>query len=164
MEPEPFLGGVDGFARAGHEWFTLACRDHPRRDRSREDRLPRGWGRFGKSIDALADASEPDETLLAACVGINPTFKHRAITLAWGAFELTKSTNVVLGATDRRVILLATGAGGAPRDHVTIPRDGLEVAGARKKELTLRWPEGELHVKGVAKQMLPAFVDALQRR
>ncbi|HEX3316530.1 MAG TPA: hypothetical protein VHR88_00815 [Solirubrobacteraceae bacterium] len=68
-----------------------------------KDRLPRGWGRFGKSIDALADASEPDETLLAACVGINPTFKHRAITLARGAFELTKSTNVVLGATDRRV-------------------------------------------------------------
>jgi hypothetical protein len=30
-----------------------------------------------------------------------------------------------------------------------------------KRELTLRWPENELHVKGIAKQMLPGFVDAL---
>ena len=32
-----------------------------------------------------------------------------------------------------------------------------------KRELTLRWPENELHVKGIAKQMLPRFVDALTR-
>jgi hypothetical protein len=27
--------------------------------------------------------------------------------------------------------------------------------------MMLRWPENELHVKGIAKQMLPGFVEAL---
>ena len=124
-------------------------------------RLPRGWGRFGKGIGGLIAVSEPDETLLSACVGLNPSFKHRSITLAGGLIELTKSTNVVLGLTNRRLIVLATGAGGAPRDHVSIPVGGLEAVDVAKKELTLRWPEGELHVRGVAKQMLPGFVEAL---
>jgi hypothetical protein len=35
------------------------------------------------------------------------------------------------------------------------------VADSAKKELTLRWPEGEMHVKGCAKQMLPELVAAL---
>jgi hypothetical protein len=38
------------------------------------DRLPRGWGRFGKAIDGLVPIADPDETLLATCVGLNPTF------------------------------------------------------------------------------------------
>jgi hypothetical protein len=59
------------------------------------------------------------------------------------------------------VIVMATRAGSGPRDHASIPRDGLEVADVSKRELTLRWPENELHVKGIAKQMLPGFVDAL---
>jgi hypothetical protein len=126
-----------------------------------KDRLPRGWGRFGKAIDGLVPIAEPDETLLATCIGLNPTFKHRAITLAGGLAELTKSTNVLLAATDRRLIVLATGAGGAPRTHASLPRAGLEVADSAKKELTLRWPDGEMHVKGCAKQMLPELVAAL---
>ena len=126
-----------------------------------KDRLPRGWGRFGKAIDGLVPIADPDENLLATCVGLNPTFKHRAISLASGPAELTKSTNVLLAATDRRLIVLATGAGGAPRTHASIPRAGLDVADSAKKELTLRWPEGEMHVKGCAKQMLPELVAAL---
>ena len=77
--------------------------------------------------------------------------------------ELTQSTNILLAATDRRLIVLSTGAGGAPRDHASIPRAGLEVADSAQKELTVRWPEGEMHVKGCAKRMLPALVEALSR-
>jgi hypothetical protein len=126
-----------------------------------KDRLPRGWGRFGKAIDQLPSLAAEDETLLATCVGLNPTFKHRSVTLAGGLAELTQSTNVLLAATDRQLIVLATGAGGAPRDHAAIPRAGLVVAESAKKEVTLRWPEGEMHVRGCAKQMLPALVAAL---
>jgi hypothetical protein len=57
--------------------------------------------------------------------------------------------------------VLATGAGGTPRTHASIPRAGLDVADSAKKELTLRWPDGEMHVKGCAKQMLPELVAAL---
>jgi hypothetical protein len=103
-------------------------------------RLPRGWGRFGKAIDGLVAVSEPDEVLLSCCIGVHPSVK-RHFTAAGGLYELTKSTNVLLGATDRRVIVMATGAGGGPRDHASIPRDGLEVADVSKRELTLRWPE-----------------------
>lgn len=125
-------------------------------------RLPRGWGRFGKAIEGLVAISEPDEALLACCVGVHPSVK-RHFTAVGGLYELTKSTNVLLAATNRRVVVMAAGAGGGPRDHVSIPRDGLEVADASKKELTLRWPDNEMHVKGIAKQMLPGFVEALSR-
>jgi hypothetical protein len=37
-----------------------------------KERLPRGWGRFGKPSDELAEISEPDESLLSSCVAINP--------------------------------------------------------------------------------------------
>ena len=129
-----------------------------------KERLPRGWGRFGKGIDGLIELSEPDESLLSACVGLNPAFKHRTISLAGGLMELTKATNLVLGATDRRLILLATGAGGGPRSHFAVPYDGLQIANVGKKDLALRWPEHEMHIKGMAKQMLPGFVEALSSR
>ena len=53
-----------------------------------KDRLPRGWGRFGKAIDGLVELSEPDETLVACCVGLNPSFQHRTITLVGAMREL----------------------------------------------------------------------------
>jgi hypothetical protein len=108
-------------------------------------RLPRGWGRFGKAIDHLTEISEPDESLLSACVGLNPRFRHTTVTLAGGLMELTKSTNLVLAVTDQRLILVPTGAGGAPRGDQAIPFDGLEIVEAAKKDLTLRLPEGEMH-------------------
>ena len=73
---------------------------------------PTGWGRFGKALDRLAEIGEPDEALLAACVTLNPTFQHETVSLAGGLFELTKSTNVVLAVTDKRLIILATGRSG----------------------------------------------------
>jgi hypothetical protein len=126
--------------------------------------LPRGWGRFGKAIDHLTEISGPDESLLSSCLGLNPQFRHGTITLAGGLVELTKSTNVILAATNHRLRFVATGAGGAPRRHEAIPYDGLEIVAVAKKDLTLRWPQGEVHFRGIAKQMLPGFVEALSGR
>ncbi len=126
-----------------------------------KERLPRGWGRFGKAIDYLAEIGEPDEELLAACVTLNPTFQHRTITLVGGLLELTQSTNVVLAVTDKRLVVIATGAGGAPRSQHTIPFDGLEIVDHAKTEITLRWNEGEARFKGAAKTQLPNLVAAL---
>ena len=98
-----------------------------------KDRLPTGWGRFGKAIDHLIQVSQPDEELLAACVTLNPTFVHRSITLAGAVYELTKSMNVVLAATNHRLIIVATGAGGSPMRDETLSYTGLEIV-ARDKE------------------------------
>ncbi|MBS1879281.1 MAG: hypothetical protein JST31_07195 [Actinobacteria bacterium] len=127
-----------------------------------KDLLPFGWGRFGKSLDHLTDLTEPSERLLAACVGLNPTFEHRTITLAGGLRELSKSTNVVLAATDRQLLIVATGAGGAPREHTSLDYRGMEVVEVGKRDLRVRWPEAEMQVKGIAKSMLPAFATALR--
>ncbi|MBS1676335.1 MAG: hypothetical protein JST08_03015 [Actinobacteria bacterium] len=129
-----------------------------------KDLLPFGWGRFGKSLEKLPELLGPEEELLAACVGLNPTFEHRSITLAGGLRELTKSTNVVLAATDRRLLLIATGAGGAPREHSELAYEGMKVEKAGKRELKLTWPEGSMLIKGMAKPMLPSFEGALQGR
>jgi hypothetical protein len=127
-------------------------------------KLPRLWGRFGKSIDRLIEVSEPDESLLAACITLNPEFTHRTITLAGGLVEMTKSTNVVLAATDRRVLVLATGIAGGARDHHAIPYEGLQVAGHGKTDVTLRWSEGEARFAGAAKTMVADLVAAIESR
>jgi len=126
--------------------------------------LPFGWGRFAKALDHIAEATEPGEELLAACVGLNPSFEHRSITLAGGLRELTESTNVVLAATDRRLLMIATGAGGAPRDHEDLSYDGMTIDDVGKRELMLSWPEGSMRVKGLAKPMLPGLEQALRGR
>jgi len=126
--------------------------------------LPFGWGRFAKSLQKLPDLLDPEEDLLATCVGLNPTFEHRSITLAGGLRELTKSTNLLLAATDRRLLLIPTGAGGAPRDHSELPYDGMAVEKAGKRDLKVTWQEGSMLIKGMAKPMLPPFEQALERR
>jgi hypothetical protein len=123
--------------------------------------LPRGWGRFGKAIDRLAEVSEPDEMLLSTCVALNPSFHHTTVVVEGFLVELFKSTNVILGATNKRLIVVSTGLGGAPRDHYAIAYAGLEIPSHSKKGLTLRWPEGEVEFRGAAKQQLPGFLDAL---
>jgi hypothetical protein len=134
------------------------------------ERLPRGWGRFGKSLDYLAEASAPDESLLATCIGVKPDFQMKAGLLytAEGATSFVssyfKETNLLLAATDRRIIAVATGLGGAPRGHTEIPYADLEISGAAKKELDLRWPDGSLHLTGIHKKVLPGFVEALASR
>ncbi|MBS1845573.1 MAG: hypothetical protein JST53_14245 [Actinobacteria bacterium] len=130
-----------------------------------KDLLPFGWGRFGKSLEGIAAVAEPDEELLAACIGLNPTFQHRSVTLVGGLRELTESTNVVLAATDRRLLLIPTGAGGAPRDeHSELPYAGMTLDEVGKRELKLSWPEGTMHVKGLAKPMVPGLERALRER
>jgi hypothetical protein len=128
-----------------------------------KDRLPFGWGRFGKALEEIAVVA-PEEELLGACVGLNPTFEHRSVTLVGGLRELTKDTNVVLAATDRRLLIIATGAGGGPRDHSELAYEGMTLDEVGKKELTLSWPEGTMQVKGIAKSMLPPFAEALRGR
>lgn len=129
-----------------------------------KDLLPFGWGRFGKSLEHLAEVTGPEEELLAACVGLNPTFEHRSIGLAGVLREINESTNVVLAATDRRLLLLATGMGGAPRDHAEFSYDGMSIERLGKRELKLSWPDQAMTVKGLAKSMLPPFQQALEAR
>ena len=115
----------------------------------------------------MAELSEPAETLLFSCVGLNPEFRHRgtaghdAIALGLAFSEMTKATNVVLGCTNQRVIVVTTGMGGAPRDHYSIPYEGLEIVSRDKKEFVLRWPEGEVRIRGAAKQQLPDFLQTV---
>jgi hypothetical protein len=128
-----------------------------------KDLLPFGWGRFAKAIDQIGELA-PEEELLASCVGLNPSFEHRSITLAGGLRELTKSTNLVLAATDRRLLLIATSAGGSPRDTSELAYAGMAIEAVGKRELTLTWPEGSMEVKGLAKPMVPGFEEALRAR
>jgi hypothetical protein len=85
------------------------------------DRLPLGWGRFGKALEQLARICEPDESLLSSCVTLNPQFRHTSVSLAGGLLEMTESTNVVLAATTKRLIVISTGMGGAPRTFLGRP-------------------------------------------
>ena len=141
------------------------------------DRLPRGWGRFGKALSHLVEVAQPDESLLSSCVGINPEFKIRGGasegTVGLGAGEVagrmaglavatTKDTNLVLAATDKRIIAMSTGLRGDPREHASIPYQGLEIAALEKKKISLRWPEGSLHLGGIHKKQLPAFVEVIR--
>ena len=80
-----------------------------------KDRLPRGWGRFGKALEQLAGICEPDESLLSTCVTLNPQFRHSSSTLAGGLLEMTDSTNVVLAATSKRLIVISTGMSERPQ-------------------------------------------------
>ena len=129
-----------------------------------KDRLPRGWGRYGKAIDELATLTDADEQLLAACVTLNPTFQHRTISLAGGVYEMTEATNVVVAATDRRVVVVQTGMNGGPRGHYEIPYGELEVVDQGKKEFTLRWSAGDARFRGAAKTMVEPLLDVLNER
>lgn len=126
-----------------------------------KDRLPMGWGRFGKALEQLARICEPDESLLSSCVTLNPQFRHTSVTLAGGLLEMTESTNVVLAATSKRLIVISTGMGGAPRNHHDLSWDGLQIAERKKQEFTLRTAVGEVRFRGAAKQMVPGFLGAV---
>jgi hypothetical protein len=78
--------------------------------------------------------------------------------------ELTKTTNIVLACTNERLIALGGGAGGAPREHISIPYDGLEIVSRARKEFVLGRPDGEMRIRGAAKQQVPGFLDALGPR
>ena len=126
-----------------------------------KDRLPRGWGRFGKALEQLAGICQPDESLLSSCVTLNPQFRHTSVSLAGGLLEMTDSTNVILAATSNRLIVISTGIGGAPRQHYELSWEGLQIAERKKNEFTLRTGVGQIRFRGAAKQMVPAFLDAI---
>ncbi len=133
--------------------------------------LPFGWGRFGKALDQLAELSEPDESLLAPCVGLNPEYQYKpkfvpgtVLGAGHALNELKKSINVVLACTNQRLILISTGGGGAPREHVSVQYEGLEIVSRDKKEFVLGLPEGQVRIRGAAKQQVPAFLQALESR
>ena len=136
----------------------------PQQTAEQQNRLPMGWGRFSKAIDHLIEVSQPDEQLLAACVTLNPTFVHRTISLPGGLYELTKSTNVVLAATNERLIIIATGVGGGPVSHEALSYEGMEIVDGDKKEVTLRWADGEARFRGAAKPMLGPLMTVLEER
>jgi len=127
-----------------------------------KDRLPRGWGRFGKALDQLAGICEPDESLLTTCVTLNPQFRHASVSLAGGLLEMTDSTNAVLAATSKRLIVISTGMGGAPGKDYDMSWGGLQVTERMKQEFTLRTEAGEIRFRGAAKQMVPGFLDVVQ--
>jgi hypothetical protein len=133
-----------------------------------KETLPFGWGRFGKAIDRLEEISEPSESLEATCVALNPSYRYKArfvpgtpLGAAHALHELTKTTNVVLACTSERLIVIGTGGGGVPRDHTSISYDGVTIVSRGKTEFVLGLAEGEMRVRGAAKQQVPAFLDAL---
>ncbi len=129
-----------------------------------KSRLPRGWGRFGKTLDKLDEMLEPDESLISTCVALNPKFEHRTVTLVGGLLEMTKTTNIVLAATSERLLMVGTGFGGAPRTDTSIPYDGLEIVSRGESEFVLAWPDAQMRVKGAHKKQTPEFLDALAAR
>jgi hypothetical protein len=125
-------------------------------------RLPRGWGRFGKALEHLAEICQPDESLLSTCVTLNPQFHHASLSLAGALLEMTDSTNVVLAATSERLIVVSTGMAGAPRKHYVLSWEGLQIGDRKKNEFTLRTQAGAIRFRGAAKQMMTGFLDAVQ--
>jgi hypothetical protein len=130
--------------------------------------LPFGWGRFGKALDRLAEISEPNESLLASCVALNPEYRYKPrfvpgnpLSVGHALHELSKSTNVVLACTSERLIMITTGGGGAPRDHVSLPFEGISIVSAEKKEFLLGLPDGQVRIRGAAKQQVPRFLESL---
>jgi hypothetical protein len=130
--------------------------------------LPFGWGRFGKAIDRLGEISEPDESLLATCAAQNPEYHQSGkfvpgttLGSANALLDLAKATNVLLACTTERLIVIPTGVAGGPRDHSSVPLDGLEIVSRQKRVFILGWPGGRMRIRGPAKQQVPRFLEAV---
>jgi hypothetical protein len=128
--------------------------------------LPFGWGRFGKAYDQLADISEPDESLLAAGVALNPEYHQGGVfvpgTLARAVSDLRKTTNVLVACTNQRLIMISTGVAGGVRDHVSIPYEGMEIVERARRYFVIGVPEGRIKVRSMAKQQQPRFLEVLE--
>ena len=128
--------------------------------------LPFGWGRFGKAYDQLADIAEPDESLLAAGVALNPEYRQggRFVpgTLASAVSDLRKTTNVLVACTSKRLILVSTGVAGGVRQHVSIPYEGMEIVERAKRYFVIGVPEGRVKIRSMAKQQQPRFLEVLE--
>jgi hypothetical protein len=127
--------------------------------------LPFGWGRFGKAYDQLAEISEPDESLLAGGVALNPEFKQGRFvpgTVPSMVADLISSTNVLVACTSKRLILLSTNIAGGARKHIAIPYEGMEIAERAKRYFILGIPQGRVKIRGMAKQQQPRFLEVLE--
>ena len=128
--------------------------------------LPFGWGRFGKALEQLAEISEPNESLLASCVALNPEYRQGGQfvpgTVLSVASDLKKSTNVVLACTNERLIMISTGVTGAPRNHISLSFDGMEIAERAPRVFILGVPEGRIKIRSAPKQQVPPFLKALE--
>jgi hypothetical protein len=128
--------------------------------------LPFGWGRFGKAYDQLAEIAEPDESLLAAGVALNPEYRQggRFVpgTLASAVSELRKTTNVLVACTSKRLIMVSTGVAGGARQHVSIPYEGMEIVERAKRYFVIGVPEGRVKIRSMAKQQQPRFLEVLE--
>jgi hypothetical protein len=67
----------------------------------------------------------------------------------------------VLACTDERLIVIPTGVAGAPRDHSSIPFDGLEILSRKKRVFVLGWPGGRMRIRGPAKPQVPRFLEGV---
>jgi hypothetical protein len=130
--------------------------------------LPFGWGRYRKAYDQLAGISEPDESLLAAGVALNPEYHQggRFVpgTLASAVSELRKTTNVLVACTNRRLIMISTGVAGGVREHVSIPYEGMEIVERARRYFVIAVPEGRVKIRGMAKPQQPRVLEVLEGR
>jgi hypothetical protein len=128
--------------------------------------LPRGWGRFGKALDRLAEISGPNESLLGSCAALNPEYRQTGRYVPGSALsiasDLRKSTNVVLACTNERLIMISTGITGAPRDDVTISYDDLKIVERAHRVFVISVPDGRIKIRGAHKQQIPLFLGVLE--
>jgi hypothetical protein len=130
--------------------------------------LPAGWGRFGIALERLIELSEPDESLIATCVALNPDYHHTvgfapgsALNLANTLEEARDATNVVVACTDRRLVLVFTRLGGAPRSHMVIPFEATSIVERDKKAFVLEHNGARIRFRGAAKRPAARLLDAL---
>ena len=129
-----------------------------------KDTLPRGWGRFGKAIDHIVTELDDDEPLLAVVVAIDPALDQGRLgnAGALAIFGAMKRTNVVLGATDRRILVVATSILGGPRETAELAYDGLAIAaGTKQTAFSMTLEGGQVDFSGASKSQLPDFIETV---
>lgn len=90
-------------------------------------RLPRGWGRVGKSIDALAGLLAPTAIISHDVRRVYPDYNRMPFDFfaPAPAVKAAKQTNVLLALTSQRVIAVATSLLGQPLGNLSIPIEGM---------------------------------------
>ena len=119
-------------------------------------RLPFGWGRFGKALDAAAEGLEPGESILTSCVGLAADTHPLGVGV----------TNVVVVATDRRAICVATDLRGSARAQLALDYTSLTFAVQRddKRSMTLSARDAAVVVRAVAKSQFADIVRVLTEK
>ena len=128
-----------------------------------KERLPRGWGRFGRALERIGEIGEPDELLLISCVGVSEV----AATAGFPLSAAFGETNAVLAVTNKRLIAVGTGLLGRLGKTEAIPLEdvqGVEVESERKRHLRIDAAGGTLRVKSMAKSTFPEFVQVLREQ